>query len=561
MNSQTRDLVESLLPPSLLRLESIVIEGAKISLTVRSLQHSVPCPLCQTPTSRLHSRYRRTLRDLPWGPFPVEIVLSVRRFRCARQTCPRRVFTERVPDLVAPYARATLRFRASLLAVGVALGGNPGARLGQQLRYPTSPSTLVRTLRAVPALPPCLPKVIGVDDFAKRKGQSYGTVIVDLERRRPLDVLEDRTAPTLATWLRAHPSVELVCSDRSTEYARGIAEGAPQATPVADRWHLLKNLREALERIVDRHANALRHVALPATRRASPSVTADAPPPGTLPPAHRSPREQVRRQAAQERRQVRFTHVRELHAQGMSLRAIAAGVGLSRTTVTRYVRADGFPERASRRSMPGILAPFLVHLQQRWDAGCCNGSELLREIQAQGFTGSRKQLARWIQQRRETPAPTTPTKYHQAQENLPASLREAASRPRRVSARQLSWLLVRRPERLDDGEQAALDQMQNASTDLRAAYSLAQRFGAMVRERRADLFEGWIEAVATSGISELTTFAAGLRRDETAVRMALSTDWSNGQTEGQVTKLKLLKRQGFGRMKIDLLCKRLTAAS
>ena len=240
---------------------------------------------------------------------------------------------------------------------------------------------------------------------------------------------------------------------------------------------------------------------------------------------------------------------------------IAAEVGLSRTTVTRYVRADGFPERASRRSTPGILAPFVEHLQQRWDAGCRNGSALLREIQAQGFTGSRKQLARWIQQRRETPAPTTPTKYRHVQENLPASVREAASRPRRASARQLSWLLVRQPERLDDGEQAALAQMQNASADIRTAYSSAQQFGDMVRRRRADLFDEWIEAVATSGIAELGTFAAGLRRDEKAVRMALSSKWSNGQTEGQVTKLKLLKRQGFGRSKLDLLCRRLTAAA
>ncbi|HVC34750.1 MAG TPA: ISL3 family transposase [Chloroflexota bacterium] len=391
MNAQTHDLAVSLVPPVSLRVESGVMEGKMLSLAVRRLQRFVACPLCQTQSSRVHRRDRRTLRDLPWGPFPVQIVLRVRRFRCAERTCPRRVFPERLPDLVAPYARATRRFREALHTLGVARGGNPGARVGQRRRLPASPSTLGRRVRARPALPPCLPRVIGVDDFAKRKGQSSGTIIVDLEHRRPLALWEDRTAPALATWLPAHAAVEVVCSDRSTEDARGSAAGAPQATPVADRGHLLKNLRAALERLVDRQATAVRHVSLPATRRASPSVTSDRSLPGPLPPAHRSPPEQVRRQAAQERRPMRVAHVRELHAQGKSIRAIAEAVGLRRTTVTRYVRADGFPERASRRSMPGILAPFVAHLQQRWDASCRNGSQLLREIQAQGFTGSRKQ--------------------------------------------------------------------------------------------------------------------------------------------------------------------------
>src|SRR6266849_2234326 len=372
MNIKSFDLAVSLLPQVSLGLESVVIEGKSITVTVRSLQQAASCPLCQTPSSHLHSRYRRTLRDLPWGPFPVQVVLRVRRFRCARRACLRRIFTERLPDVVAPYARSTRRFRDSLRAVGIALGGKPGARLGHQLRLPSSASTVVRTLRTTLTFPPCLPRVIGVDDFAKRKGQCYGTLIVDLERRRPLDLLEDRTALTLAGWLRTHPSVEIVCSDRSTEYARGIAEGAPNAMAVADRWHLLKNLREALERLLDRHSHALHHVSLPARRRAS-TLTLRSDAADALPAkAPRSAREQVRRETARERRQLRFSQVRDLYAQGWSVRAIAAETELSRSTVARYVRADGFPERADRRSGLGILSPFVAHLQQRWDEGCRN---------------------------------------------------------------------------------------------------------------------------------------------------------------------------------------------
>src|SRR5581483_3902201 len=213
-------------------------------------------------STRLHSRYRRTLRDLPWGALPVRLVVRVRRFRCALRSCGRRVFTERLPAVAAPHARSTTRFRQSLSEVGIALGGKPGSRLAQRLRLPGSASTLLRSLPSAPSVPPALPRVVGVDDFAKRRGKSYGTIIVDLERRRPLALLEDRTASTLAAWLADQPQLEVVCSDRSTEYARGIALGAPQATAVADRWHLLKNLREALQRLLDHHQKEVRDIAL-----------------------------------------------------------------------------------------------------------------------------------------------------------------------------------------------------------------------------------------------------------------------------------------------------------
>lgn len=533
----SHELALVLLPPTLLHIESIVIEEQAITVTARRLQNTSICPVCQTPTPRLHSHYQRTLRDLPRGPLPVQVIVHVRRFRCARRGCPRRIFTERLPDLVAPFARSTYRYRAALRTVGIALGGNPGSRLGGSLRLPASSSTLIRALRSMPLPPPSVPQVIGVDDFAKRKGQSYGTIIIDLERHRPLDLLEDRTAPTLAAWLRTYPSLEIICSDRSTEYARGIAEGAPTAIAVADRWHLLKNLREALERLLDRYPTALGEITLPVRRRASPSTSPGAQVGIRHLPAHRSAREKARGQATRERRQRRFDRVRDLHREGMSLREIARQVGLHRSTVTRYVRADGFPDRARRRPGPGILAPFVAHLERRWSEGCRNGLELLREIHAQGFSGSRKQLARWVQQRRECPAASTPTKYRATQTHLPAAVHERSSSPRRASARQLAWLLVRRPDQLDEAERAALRQMQDTCADVAPAYALAQRFGEMIRGRRADCFDAWVAEASSSGIADLKTFAAGLRRDEKAVRAALTYEWSNGQTEGQVTKL------------------------
>lgn len=322
-NPLSQDLTEVLLPAAPPRAESFALDDQGITLTVRSLQPAAACPVCQTPSTRLHSRYRRTLRDLPWGPWPVRLVLRVRRFRCARRDCRRRVFTERLPEIVAPHARTTRRFRRPLHAVGFALGGKSGSRLAHQLRIVGSPSTLLRTLRAEPLLPPALPRVVGVDDFAKRKGHSYGTIIVDLERRRPLALLEDRTAPTLAAWLKDQPQLEVVCSDRSTEYARGIVLGAPQAIAVADRWHLLKNLREALQRLLDHHQRELREIVLPVVRREGEAGAAERVEAPARLPTQRSPRERAIREGQRERRRARFDAVRAMRAEGASLAQIA----------------------------------------------------------------------------------------------------------------------------------------------------------------------------------------------------------------------------------------------
>jgi len=542
-----------------LRVESVVIDANVITVTARSLQPSSVCPLCQTPSTRLHSRYRRTLRDLPWGAWPVRLVVRVRRFRCVLRTCRRRVFTERLPDLAPPHARSTARFRQSLSEVGVVVGAKPGARLAQRLSLPGSASTLLRALPLPPPIPPALPRVIGVDDFAKRRGRSYGTLIVDLERRRPLALLEDRTAPTLAAWLKGQPQLEVVCSDRSTEYARGIALGAPQATAVADRWHVLKNLREALERLLDHHQKELRAITLPVASRegdADPAEKVETP---ARLPATPSPREQAIREGKRERRRAHFEAVRAMWAEGANLVAIARHFGLSRTTVARYVQADAFPEWAAHPQRPGILEPFEAYLQRRWDEGCHNGLQLLREIQAQGYQGSHKPVARWTRARRPVPARTTPTK-DRADPAVPPAVTDPDP-ARRPSSRRLAWLLVRDPERLADAEAQALAQMREACSAVATAYPLAQQFGRMVRERQAAAFVPWLDAARQCGVPELKSFAMGLRRDQPAVEAALTLQWSNGQTEGQVTKLKLVKRQGFGRGSVDYLRRRTIGAA
>ena len=235
-----------------IRLDCIRPSGGTITLAVRTAASQAICPCCKRRTSLIHSRYVRRVADLPWHGVAVRLELHTRRFRCQNSLCKQRIFCERLPGVVAHYARKTGRLNAALELIGFALGGEAGARLAGELGLIVSPDTLLRRLRQSFQEERTTPRIIGVDDFAFRRGQRYGTLLVDLERRRPIDLLPDREAETLSAWLKAHPGIEIVTRDRSRTYASGITVGTPAAVQVADRWHLLKNLREALEQFLKR---------------------------------------------------------------------------------------------------------------------------------------------------------------------------------------------------------------------------------------------------------------------------------------------------------------------
>lgn len=516
----------------------------------RTTAAAASCPDCGTCTTRIHSRYLRIPRDLPVSTRRVQLRLHVRRFFCDQFACSRRTFAERLPDVLPPKAQRTTRLTSTLYDLGTALGGSAGAYLASRLRIRTSPDTIVRVLRrqAQPNFP--TPRVLGVDEFALQKGRVYGTILVDAERSAPIDLLPDRKPETLAAWLQEHPGVEVITRDRSTEFTRGASDGAPDAVQVADRWHLLTNLREAVERMLQRRLPELARLPKPDTDGTEPPLAVP------LFPQRTSARARVTRQARREERAQRFQAVQELTAQGMNILQIADYLNLSRQTVRRYRNAKDVPEPALPRPAPSQLVPYLKYLEQQWAAGERNAAALTRSLQAQGYGGGYRQVARWAQQQRVGEG-TAQVATRQLRPGVQHQLAAAPAKKQRRntfsrSARQLAWLLVRDRKKLNDTEEAELVRLLQ-DEEVAQSYGLAQQFQQMVRQRQSEQLDPWLERCRSEGANELQSFAAGLCQEGASIRAALSLPYSNGPVEGQITRLKLLKRQMYGRAKLDLL--------
>lgn len=543
-----------------LRPEQISVEDDLVVLRVRPTRRSARCPVCRRSSRRVHSRYERTLADLPRGGRAVVLRVQVRRFRCANRRCPRAIFAERLPQVGPVRARRTPAQRRALEEIGFALGGAPGARLAGRMRLPASRATLLRLVGAAPLPRPDTPRVLGLDDWAWRRGRRYGSILIDLERRRPVDLLPDRTAESVAHWLREHPGVEIISRDRAGAYADGARQGAPDAVQVADRFHLVANAGEALERVLANKRSALREAAAAVDR----SAAGAAPPAEPAQPAEpatsvRLTRVQQDQQARRGDRVARYQAVLALHQEGFSQVAISERLGLDRKTIRRYLRADAFPERARPARRSSILTPYEAYLRERWTAGGHNAQTLWREIQRRGFPGAVSLVRRHVATWRAGPARRGRAALRVPAEGAPAG--SPALQPTRVlSPRQARWLLLRPWDDLRPEEPAYRTHLRDASPDIREARQLSHDFAHAIRTRDLAAFADWLAGAEASGLAEFRAFAVGIRRDQAAVEAALTYEWSNGQTEGQINRLKCLKRQMYGRAKFDLLRRRILKA-
>ena len=491
--------------------------GGHLTLSLSSIQTIVPCPLCGGLTHRIHSHYERTLADLPCVHFRLRLILQVCKFFCLNAECRRRIFTERLPGVAAPWARKTIRFIQRLQSIGLALGGAAGARLGARLGYVSSGSTLLNHLHRLPLPTFETPKALGVDDFAFRKGHNYGTILVDLETHQPIALLADRKAETLIEWLQAHPGIEVLSRDRSKTYKSAMDKAAPTAMQVADRFHLVKNLSEVLERVLGSYRSELKKV-----EQSQQQITLAAAPEKVVvarPNPTGAEKTQQRILSNQKHRIKQQKAIKKMRALNCAPSAIARKLCVSLKTVERYAALPDFPTVPARRPTFGrsLLDPYKKQLLGWWNDGIRQPSILMERLQTIGYKGTIRTLQRYI------------SGLRYAQGLPPARFRVVKPLPKVIvpesppfTPRQAAYLIVLRPENRKAEEVRLLEHMAQTPT-LAVVIDLADSFLQLLRQRHSDAFDDWLVKIDNASIKPFQTFAKGLIDDYAAVKASMSS--------------------------------------
>ena len=498
-----------------------MIQPNSIILTVRSEAGVLGCPLCGVGSRRIHSRYVREIADLPCAGRGVRLRVITRRFVCEVSHCRRRIFAERFGDGIVPVrSRRTARLEYIVHHLGLALGGRPAAALARRLMLPVSNDTLLRVVRrrTWPRTDPLV--VAGIDDWAFRKNHRYGTIVCDLERRRIVALLPDREIATVRAWLSKHPEIRVVSRDRGGGYGEAAAKALPGVLQVADRWHLMENASAAFLGAVRRSMGLIRAVI--GTTTINPELLTYA--------------ERLQYQGYLRRQEMNAAIMALLRA-GIPIKEIVRRTGHSRQLVRQVSRGQSTDMFRIRQSTLDAHLPFL---DAQWAAGCQNGAELWRRLQLQGFQGSLRVVSEWKARRRRAEKVTD-----QQLQRVP-------------SARTITRLMTTARDHLSKADTVTIAAIEGRIPTLVEARTLVERFQAMLRQKLIVNLDPWI---ASASASLIASFASGIIKDKEAVRAAITEPWSNGQTEGQITKLKLVKRQMYGRAKIDLLQARLIGAN
>jgi transposase len=526
---------QSLLPnPGILILDRIEQESDRFRLMIHVEQEPL-CPLCGEASRSVHSTYCRCLQDLPWQGMSVQLWVTAGRYRCRNSECPRKIFCERLPEVTRAYGRQTNRASEIVRLIGYVAGGLPGQRLLSRLSIVTSDDTVIRRVRQGSAQGPESPPIrnLGVDDWAWRKGLEYGTILVNLDLRRVVDLLPDRAADSFSQWLQKHPEIETISRDRCGLYAEGATLGAPQAQQIADRFHLVLNLSSAMERVLEERS---RQLILPPVEDLHPVPAPEL----TVPrvddaekavPAAPPTLAQQRRQ----RRLDRYEEVIALFQAGKSQAVISRALGIERKTIRRWLRRGQFPERKPPHRPPPKVSEFGDYLQQRWAEGCHNATRLYREIQEKGYGGKRAMVARFVAGWRTTGKPVSPRT------------------PERIAPKHAAILVTRAPEQMTEEQQQLFNRIMLQCPEVFELRQIALSFRDALKADEATQMRRWVERAKHCEFGQLVRFAYGLRKDISAVAAAVDTSWSTGQVEGQINRLKMIKRQMYGRAGFELL--------
>jgi transposase len=529
-----------------LRVHRVEDAGVAVMIAASCRADSACCPRCGLESARVHGGYARTVADGAAGGRPVLIVLRVRRFRCRNPQCPAVTFAEQAAGLSERYRRRSVPLLAMLAGFGLELAGRAAARLAGTLGIAVHPATVLRLIAAVPEPQVTVaPDVLGVDDFALAKGYVYGTVLVDMRTGDVVDLLPDREAATLEAWLTAHPGAGIICRDRAGNYAEGARAGAPGAIQVADRWHLWHNLAEYAGKTVAGHRGCLKDQPGDADGHdvLGPASTPEQEPPGQA-EGGQVPPDGFLDACGRERRLVIRTRQRhaEIHQRldaGESLSAISRVTGLDRKTVQRFARAGSAGELlGNATSRESKLDEFKPYLHQRWNEGVTDAAALHAELQQRGWAGSEQTIRRYVRPFRQAPAAPGPA-------------------PAVPKTRQITRWLLTRPDHLQPGEQAQIQAIRARCPHIDALAGHVTAFAEIMTARTGSRdLETWLAAVEADEQAGLRSFAAGIRNDQQAVINGLSLHWNSGKVEGTVNKIKMIKRQMYGRAGFDLLRKR-----
>jgi transposase len=528
--------------PAGLQVLSFDLVNQVLSIQVASTACESACPVCQRHSSRIHSHYTRKAADAACGGRQVQLILHVRKFFCTNRDCPRKIFTERLTAFLEPWARVTTRLSQEIEAIGLATCGRLGTRLGSRLSIGTSRTSILRRVMKLASKTTDKVVHLGVDDFSFRRGRTFGTVLVDLQRHQILDLLPDRQKETAAAWMKKHPEITQVSRDRGSEYASAASTGAPQALQVADRFHGAKNLSEAVQQLLARvllEMKTVDHGAEAATQVREDSL---------LPIEHWRPAQEdsVKLTIATRRaeRQERYQQVLGLCEQGLRSQEIALRLGMKARTVREWLHKGVAPDTRPRRKYRSEFDPYAPYVLKRWQEGERSGRQLWREVRFQGYSGSERMVYRFLETLKTTEIVTS----------------AGTARLPHYTSTAAVWLFMRHRDHLDEIQREDLAAFRLAHTSLNTTYQLVQDFLQMMRHREGKRLDTWLSQVQESGLPELQSFASGVEQDKAAVQAGLTLPISNGQVEGQVTKIKLIKRMMYGRAEFPLLRQRVLHA-
>ncbi|HEC5301903.1 TPA: ISL3 family transposase [Enterobacter asburiae] len=504
-----------------------------ITLHLRATRKTAQCPECLKRSRSVHSCRRRRIQHLPCSGRTLWLIFAVRHWYCRNPSCSRKIFAESLAPFAGPQQQSSALLQNLQHQLGLIAGGEAGRRAAVASGIQISPDTLLRRVVQAPELTENRTRHVGIDEWAWHRGHRYGTLIVNLDTHRPLVLLPGREQRTLTAWFKKYPEIQVVSRDRGGIYSMAAREGAPQARQVADRWHLLKNIGDALERMMYRHMPLIRLVASELSPKKSPEPESSVPVPTLRRP------ERLKQQTRNKRHQ-RWTEVMALHNKGCGFREISRITGLSRVTVSRWVQSGAFPEISTRPPKRGLLDPWRKWMEEQRESGNYNASQIWREMVMKGFTGSetivRDAVARWRKGWLPPVAATT---------RLPSASR--------VSRWLMPWRIIRGEENYAS---RFIGLMCEKEPQLKIAQQLALDFYRILKTKNKQQLSRWFSNVSKSGPVELQRVAAGMEADAAAIYEAITSRWSNGVVEGHVNRLKMLKRQMYGRAGFELLRRR-----